>query len=123
MSVVSKGIGMKMSNHRMTPQLHKLCRHNVQVIAQQCSRNSRARNHFLAFASGKQCAAAPLLRTVAAEQTEICGAAIQHDPLAGSLRSFYDHVHAVCVTGEVTEVHNYFTAYRLAFQAEQFSMM
>src|SRR5256714_8727123 len=58
-----------------------------------------------------------------AEQIKVCRSAVPHDPLACVLRSFYDHVHTMCVGGEVAEIYNHFAAYRMALQAEQLSVM
>src|SRR5690349_19672294 len=122
MAVVANSIGMKMPNNRMTPEVRELLWSDVQVLAQQRRWNPGAGNYFFALASGKQCATAAFLRAVPAEQPEISGGAVQHDPAAGLLRGLHNHVHAMSIGGVVAEVDDDFTANRMAFQAQQLAM-
>src|SRR6476646_9848673 len=115
MAVIADHIGMKMPNHCMTPEIHELQRRDVQVLAQQRRWNPGAGNYFFALTSGKQSATATFLRTVSAEQPKISGGAVQHDPAAGLIRSFHNHVNAMSVGREVAEIDDDFTATRMAF--------
>ena len=48
--------------------------------------------------------------------------AVTHDPLAGLIGGFEDHVHAMRVAGKEPEVHDHFAAQRVALHAQQFAV-
>jgi len=61
-------------------------------------------------------------RTEAAEKIEPVSTTIANNPLAGPLRCLDDHVHAVCVRGEIAESHHHLPPDGVALEAQQLTM-
>src|SRR5215510_8305859 len=122
MPVIADSVRLHVPEHGMPPYLHQLRGSHMQILASECRRKQRTSYDFFPFTTGQQRTAAALFRTESAEDVEVPGVAVAHDPLACALGRLHDHIHALGVGREVTKCYKHLSSDRLTVYPKQFAV-
>src|SRR5436309_11191883 len=107
-----------MAKHRVMPRVEELLASRMQVRLHKARLKQSACGNFLALAAGQQRTARALFRAESAEDVKAPGEAVPHDPLAGTLGRFHDHIHPLGVGSEVAKIDDHFAADRVTLNAK-----